>query len=100
MFSKEIKSLIKECLNTPLQGIIAALEGMKIREDREVLLHFSPYKKMMIIGKEDPALDYNSLKTQSKNTEVIVVEFEGGHMSFIENKDDFSNSIMYFIENI
>ncbi|RED50449.1 alpha/beta fold hydrolase [Seonamhaeicola aphaedonensis] len=98
LFSKEIKSLTKECLNTPLQGIIAALEGMKIREDREVLLHFSPYKKMMIIGKQDPALDYNSLKAQSKNTEVIIVELEGGHMSFIENKDDFLNSIMHFIE--
>lgn len=99
LFSKEIESLTKECLNTPLQGIIAALEGMKIREDREVLLHFSPYKKMMIIGKQDPALDYNSLKAQLKNTEVIVVELEGGHMCFIENKDDFLNSIMHFIEN-
>ncbi|WP_406685546.1 alpha/beta hydrolase [Seonamhaeicola sp. MEBiC1930] len=100
LFAKEIEALINECLQTPLQGIVAALEGMKIREDREVLLHFSPYKKMMVIGKNDPALDYNSLKTQTKNTEVNVIEFEGGHMSFIENKSDLLKSIMYFIDFI
>ncbi|WP_299556773.1 alpha/beta hydrolase [Seonamhaeicola sp.] len=100
IFSKEIEHLINECLKTPLQGIVAALEGMKIREDREVLLHFSPYKKMMIIGKKDPALDYKSLMSQTENTEVKIVEFDGGHMSFIENKAEFLDSIMYFIENI
>ena len=99
IFSKEIEYLINDCLKTPLQGIVAALEGMKIREDREVLLHFSPYKKMMILGKNDPVLDYNNLKSQTKNTNVNVVEFSGGHMSFIENKDDFLKSIIRFIEN-
>jgi pimeloyl-ACP methyl ester carboxylesterase len=99
IFSKEIDKLVAECLKTPLQGIVAALEGMKIREDREALLHFSPYKKMMIVGKNDPALDYESLKSQTKGTNVKVVEFDGGHMSFIENKVDLSKQIMHFIEN-
>ncbi len=98
IFSTEIKSLIKECLTTPLQGIVAALEGMKIREDREVLLHFSPYKKMMIIGKSDPALNYEALISQIQNTNVEIIEFEGGHMSFIENKTECLNAIMHFVE--
>ncbi|WP_282134632.1 alpha/beta fold hydrolase [Seonamhaeicola maritimus] len=100
LFSKEIDALVKECLKTPLQGIVAALEGMKIREDREVILHFSPYKKMMIIGKNDPALPYNTLKSQTENTEVNVVEFNGGHMSYIENKHIFLQNILHFIEFI
>lgn len=98
LFSKEIKGIIKEALETPLQGIIAALEGMKIRNDRELLLHFTPYKKMMIIGKKDPALNYDSLIKQAENTEVKLVEFPDGHMSHIENKDEFLRSIMHFIE--
>ncbi|HJY13326.1 MAG TPA: alpha/beta hydrolase, partial [Flavobacterium sp.] len=35
----EIEKVKEEALKTPLQGIIASLEGMKIRKDREVLLH-------------------------------------------------------------
>ena len=92
--------MINECLKTPLQGIVAALEGMKIRQDREVLLHFSPYKKMMIIGKNDPALNYNSLISQTHNTNVKIVELDGGHMSFIENESECLNAITHFIENI
>lgn len=87
IFSEEIKLIKKEALKTPVQGIIAALEGMKIRNDREVLLHFSPYKKVFILGKKDPVLDYNSLIDQVQNTDNQLVEFNDGHMSHIENKN-------------
>ncbi|MEW4923228.1 alpha/beta hydrolase [Algibacter sp. 2305UL17-15] len=97
-FSKEIEALKNEALKMPLQGIIAALEGMKIREDREILWHFSPYKKMMIIGKRDPVLNYDELIAQTKNSGVEVVEFPDGHMSFIENEEEFLQKIMHFIE--
>ena len=99
MFSEKIKAVIKDAQQTPLQGIIAALEGMKIRENREVLLHFTPFKKMFILGKKDPVLDYESLISQIKNTKVKLVEFPDGHMSHIENKDEFLHKIMHFIEN-
>ncbi|MEL0455030.1 alpha/beta hydrolase [Flavobacteriaceae bacterium SZ-1-7] len=100
LFSPEIKKVIQEAQKTPLQGIIAALEGMKIRVDREALLHFTPFKKMLIISKKDPALDYDSLIAQTKDTQVEVAEFPDGHMSHIENKDEFLHIIMHFIENI
>lgn len=100
VFSKRINAVIKEALHTPLQGIVAALEGMKIRKNREALLHHSPYKKMLILGKEDPVLDYKSLISEIKNTQVELVEFPDGHMSHIENKDEFLHRIMYFIEKL
>jgi protein-tyrosine phosphatase len=53
----------------------------------------------MIIGKEDPALDYNSLIEQTKNKDVFVVEFPDGHMSYIENIKEFTYNILHFIEN-
>ena len=100
VFSEKIKQLKKEALKMPLQGIVASLEGMKIRKDREALLHFTPFKKMLIISRKDPVLDYKALISQTKNTDVDVVEFPDGHMSHIENESDFLYSIMHFIENI
>ncbi|WP_203256150.1 alpha/beta fold hydrolase [Hyunsoonleella ulvae] len=98
IFLDEIVHLKKEALKTPLQGIIAALEGMKIREDRTYLLLHKRYKKLMVIGKKDPILDYETLKNQTKNTDIKVVEFPDGHMSFIENRKELLQEIMHFIE--
>ena len=97
-FSEKIKVITEDAQQTPLQGIIAALEGMKVRENREALLHSTPYKKMLILGKKDPILDYQSLISQIKNTKVELVGFPDGHMSHIENKDEFLCKIVYFIE--
>ena len=98
IFKEEIKAIKNEALKTPLQGYIAAQEGMKIRNDREILLHFSPYKKMLILGKKDPVLDYSDLLDQVKNTEVEVVEFPDGHMSHIENKDELIVALKRFVK--
>lgn len=100
LFADEINTVKQEALKTPLQGIIAALEGMKIRSDREAILHFGPFKKMMIISKRDPVLDYNTTLKQVNNTDVTVVELPDGHMSHIENEELLSYNIVSFIENI
>nr|WP_316928312.1 alpha/beta hydrolase [Galbibacter marinus] len=99
LFSQEIKILKKEALKTPLQGIVAALEGMKTREDREILLHFTPFAKMMILGKKDPVLKYVEVIDQLQNTSVKLIEFADGHMSFIENKVEFIEEINIFLKN-
>ena len=98
VFAKTINAVKKEALTTPLQGIVAALEGMKIREDREVLLHFSPYKKMMVIGKHDPILSFDELIDQTKNSEVVVDILPDGHMSHIENKEELMYSLQLFLK--
>ena len=53
---------------------------------------------MMILGKKDTAISYKDLISQIKNTDVELVEFPDGHMSHIENKDEFLRTIVYFIE--
>lgn len=98
IFKNEIEQVTQEALNTPLQGIVAALEGMKTRPNREHLLSSSNFKIMMIIGKEDPALDYNSLIAQTEKTKVNVIIFNDGHMSHIENTEEFTYNILHFIE--
>jgi pimeloyl-ACP methyl ester carboxylesterase len=97
-FAKEIIATKKEALKTPLQGIIAALEGMKIRKDRHIVLENKTFKKMMILGKEDPVLNYKTIVNQVENYDVEIIIFPDGHMSFIENKEELLHKIMYFID--
>ncbi len=47
-----------EALKTRLQGIVASLEGMKIRKDREIILHFASYPIQLVLGKKDGVLIY------------------------------------------
>ena len=98
IFSEQIKLIKEDALKTPIQGIIAALEGMKIRKDRTEFFKESPFKKLMIIGKKDPVLNYAHLIEEVQHSDVNVVEFPDGHMSHIENKDLFLQNILHFIE--
>ena len=95
---KEIDLVKKEALKMTVQGIIAALEGMKIRKDRTNLLHDSSFKKMIIFGLQDPILDYDSLISQVMNTDIKIVELSGGHMSYIENKKELTYNLLHFNE--
>lgn len=95
-FSKEIELVTQEALKTSPQGIIAAMEGMKIREDRTSILNSSDFPILMIISKLDPALAYPDLIDQTKNTSVLIQEFPDGHMSHIENKNELINTLIQF----
>lgn len=87
IFTDEIKFIKEEAMKIPLQGIIAALEGMKTRKDREEILQNLACKKMIILGKKDPVIDYESLLNQMQNIDIEIVECPDGHMSYIENKN-------------
>ncbi|RTY86691.1 alpha/beta hydrolase [Flavobacterium sp. RSP49] len=95
-----IESVKKEALKTPLQGIVASLEGMKIRQDREVLLHLAPFPKLLILGEKDPVLNYEETKEQIEGTAMKLVTFPDGHMSHIENQDELLNVLLAFFKSI
>jgi len=96
----QIEKVKLEALKTPLQGIIAALEGMKIRKDREVLLHLTDYPKLIILGKKDGVLNYEENRNQIENTSVELVTFPDGHMSHIENKEELKLVLKDFLKKI
>jgi len=98
VFSNEIKKIKEEALKFPVQGIIAALEGMKIRKDRLDLFRNAPIKKLMIIGQKDPILNRDTSIEQVQGSNVEIVELPDGHMTFIENKKENTDIIMHFIE--
>lgn len=95
-----IENVKKEALQTPLQGIVASLEGMKIRQDREVLLHLTPFPKLLILGEKDPVLNYEETKGQIENTAVQLITFPDGHMSHIENQDELLKVLLSFFKSI
>ena len=97
-YAQEIELLKSEAQKIPVQGIVAALEGMKTRPDREALFRSSVFKKMLIVGKKDPVLSYEDSLKQVENTDINLVEFPDGHMSFIENEGIFLHSIVHFID--
>ena len=96
----KIEEVRNEALKTPLQGIVAALEGMKIRNDREVLLHFSTYPILLILGKKDGVLNYNESIKQIENTKVELVSFPDGHMSHLENEVKLNTVLLNFLKKI
>lgn len=96
----EIENVKTEALKTPLQAIVASLEGMKIRLDREVLLHLTPYPKLLILGQKDPVLEYEDTKKQIVNTDVALVSFPDGHMSHIENQEELTAVFLQFLKKI
>ena len=96
----EIETARAEALKTPLQGIVASLEGMKIRKDREVILHFAAYPMLLILGKQDPVLNYEENATQIENTKVELVNFPDGHMSHIENTEELTKVLVVFLKKV
>lgn len=98
IFTEEIKVVTQEALNTSPQGIIAALEGMKIRKDTTSIYKTACFPIQMIIGQQDPALDYSNLIQQTKNTYLSIVEYPDGHMSHIENKNVFIKDLAAFVK--
>ena len=75
-------------LKTPKQGIIAALEGMKNRPNREIILNFAPYPVLFLGGKLDSVVPWQELEKQSRLSEkgTFHLSETGGHMCFVEDK--------------
>ncbi|MCC9017491.1 alpha/beta fold hydrolase [Flavobacterium lipolyticum] len=92
----EIEKVKTQALQTPLQGIIASLEGMKVRKDRETLLQQNLFPVLLILGKKDPVLDYEDSRTQIDDTTAELISFEDGHMSHIENKEELKTVLSQF----
>ncbi len=98
--SVEIEKVKIQALKTPLQGIVASLEGMKIRKERTFILQASSYPKVLILGEKDPVLNYEENSEQIKNTHVELVTFPDGHMSHIENREELQKVLLDFFKSV
>ncbi|WP_410880973.1 alpha/beta fold hydrolase [Myroides sp. DW712] len=99
LHAQEINNTREEALKTSTQGVIAALEGMKTRVDREVLLHFAPYSISFILGKDDPVMPCQETVEQILNTKASLSTLDGGHMLHIEQKEALKQQISELLKN-
>jgi len=80
-FAQKIASKISK------QAIIASLEGMKDRPNRDLILGMVHYPVMMVIGEHDKSLPSAQLLEQSemiKNKHLLYLEHDA-HMGFLES---------------
>ena len=96
LLKKEIKTTITEALNTSKQGVIASLEGMKVRDDKTHVLQNENIKKLLILGENDPVLNFNTHIKQIKNTNTKWHKLSDGHMSHIERTVDVISNLKSF----
>ncbi|MCA6361415.1 MAG: alpha/beta hydrolase [Bacteroidetes bacterium] len=86
---KEITWLRRVASRTRKQGIVAALEGMKIRRNREPVLKFAQYPVLIIAGKRDNVIPFHTLEEQAslpKTCRLLALD-RVGHMGFIEARE-------------
>ncbi|HXB12166.1 MAG TPA: alpha/beta hydrolase [Bacteroidia bacterium] len=84
---KKVQEIIST--STP-RGIIAALEGMKVRPNREIILKFTRYPVLFIMGKKDKIINYQAALPQTEipsQCEVLLLE-NAGHMGFYEAPEE------------
>lgn len=96
-FSHELDIMKRDALRFSVEGIVALLEGMKIRTDKSQVLRSFKGEKYFIAGRNDPILDFEGLKSVAEATDSRFIPVPGGHMSLIESKEEIKK-IVYFIE--
>ena len=100
LYKEEINAALQEALQTPIQGYIAAQEGMRIRPNRNSVLIKNDFKKLIIIGEKDPVLDFETSLEEAKKTNTELVVFPNGHMSHIENKEELITVLKEFVKKL
>ena len=99
-FKRDINTVLGMALETSHQGIVASQEGMKIRANREIIVHFAPCPIHYIIGENDQILKYPEMKQEStlgEKTSHYTVK-NGGHMCMYEDKAESFKSLFNFLK--
>ncbi len=81
-----IKKLQQITASTSARGVIAALQGMKLRPSREIILKFAQYPVLFILGKKDGIINWEKMLPQTEippHKQTLLLE-EAAHMGFYE----------------
>ena len=98
LFSDRIDVIREEALRTSVQGIVASLEGMKVRNDREVLLHFGPYPKLVVTGNQDIIASKAEILDETKDADVTTHILDCGHMAPLEKENELIQILQSFLK--
>lgn len=106
LFSEELKPQLQQeidilkniALETSIEGVEAALKGMRERPDRTSIFYDSDFPILIINGTKDTTIDVELFKTIIPNQANIKVEnLDCGHAAFIEREKEFVEILTNFI---
>ncbi|MFT6945997.1 MAG: pimeloyl-ACP methyl ester carboxylesterase [Vicingaceae bacterium] len=94
----QVKSYLRMAKKCSEQAIIATVEGMKIRKEREIILKFAQFKYHYIIGLQDAILNLQQLKLEANMGAEgdFTIIADASHMSLIETKEQVFKTIKLF----
>ena len=87
-YPEQIAALRNEAAKMTADSIVAALEGMKLREDKLAFLAEYPGPVLFIIGKKDAKVQMDKMLQQiaiPQHSESLILA-DAGHMGYIEEK--------------
>lgn len=93
-----IKKLQQLTTDTSARGTVAALQGMKMRPSREIVLKFAQYPVLFIMGKKDKLMNWEKILPQTEippHSEVLLLE-EVAHMGFYEAPKETLRAVRKF----
>ena len=97
-----IRSYLRKAKNCSAQAIVATVEGMKIRKEREIVLKFAPFQYLFIIGEHDKILDSKDLIEQAmlspKGSHLLLEN--SSHMSMMEEREAVYKAISSFAKRV
>lgn len=85
-FKEDLDFLKNQAYTFPVEGIIAALRGMRNRKDRTEVLSKFPRPKYLLLAEDDPIIAAKETGKLAQQAGVEVKIISGGHMSMIENQ--------------
>ena len=94
IFKSQIDILKKRALQFSSTGIYAAIKGMKIRTDHTELFAKFQGQKIVVAGKNDPVLEYNTIKNLAKRCNSKFYSLPDGHLSFLENQTELREILL------
>jgi pimeloyl-ACP methyl ester carboxylesterase len=100
LYKAEIRQQIQYSLEMETQGVLAAIMGMKVREDRSKLLHvvpeeLAPNKIAVFAGEQDTVIDYALVKEWRDAPGVGFTHTSThGHMGHISDAEGCAKAIL------
>ena len=100
MLQEDVEWVKEIARKTSDEGIIAALEGMKLRPDRSEIIRKSNIPFMLILGKKDNHIPFENMMSRievNQSGEINVLEYSG-HIGFIEEPEKSADMIKSFVQ--
>lgn len=97
LYKQEVQQLISVAQNTSAQGISAALLGMMERTSKQEVLKKHNGYKLIVSGEMDPVLSLETSFEEAKYVNAVFKKLEGGHMSYVESKNQLNTILKSFL---